>query len=73
MLPDYSQQGVEGKEALKNYWTPIPVLFDGMRFPIEQLYAMENPNIVFVKYTGKIKLKNDARFLRKQLLLYFHF
>lgn len=31
-----------------------------MSFPIDAIYAMEDPNIVFVKYTGNIKLKNNA-------------
>ena len=56
LFPD----GAVGKEALTNYWSPVPGNFDGMQFPIEEIYAMENPSIVFVKYTGKIKLKNDA-------------
>jgi ketosteroid isomerase-like protein len=56
LFPD----GAEGKEALTNYWSPVPDLFDGMKFPIEQLFATENPNIVFVKYTGRIQLKNDS-------------
>lgn len=66
-------EGAEGKEALKNYWAPVPGLFDGMRFPIEQLYAMEDPNIVFVKYTGKIKLKNDAGFYENNYYSTFTF
>ena len=56
LFPD----GAIGKEALTNYWSPVPDNFDGMQFPIEEIYAMEDPSIVFVKYTGKIKLKNDA-------------
>lgn len=52
--------GAEGKAAIKQYWEPTFPLFDGMRFPIEALYAMEDPNIVFVKYKGIIKLKNNA-------------
>ena len=53
-------EGAQGREALTNYWSPVPSNFDGMQFPIEEIYAMEDPSIVFVKYTGKIKLKNDA-------------
>lgn len=33
-----------------------------MTFTIEALHAMEDPNMVFVKYTGKIKLKNNVGF-----------
>ncbi|MDN5202757.1 nuclear transport factor 2 family protein [Fulvivirgaceae bacterium BMA10] len=53
-------EGADGKEEIRNYWTPVFPNFDGMEFPIEELYAMEDPSIVFVKYIGKIKLKNDA-------------
>lgn len=53
-------EGAQGKEALSAYWTPVPTLFDGMEFPIEELYALEDPNKVFVKYTGRIKLKDNA-------------
>lgn len=53
-------EGANGKEAIKAYWKPVFPNFDGMTFPIEELYAMEDPNIVFVKYKGNIKLKNNA-------------
>ena len=49
-----------GHEEIKAYWTPVFPNFDGMEFPIEELYALEDPNITFVKYIGRIKLKNDA-------------
>lgn len=57
---DIFPKGANGKEAIKNYWEPVFPNFDGMTFPIEEIYAMEDPNIVFVKYTGNIKLKNNA-------------
>ena len=53
-------EGATGKEALTNYWSSVPSNFDGMQFPIEEIHAMEDPTMVYVKYTGKIKLKNDA-------------
>ncbi len=53
-------KGAEGKDGIRDYWTPVFPNFDGMEFPIEELYVMEDPNIVFVKYKGDIKLKNDA-------------
>ena len=52
--------GAKGKTAIQNYWVPVFPNFDGMVFQIEALYAMEDPNIVFVKYKGDIKLKNNA-------------
>lgn len=53
-------EGADGKEEIRNYWTPVFPNFNGMKFPIEELYAMEDPTVVFVKYTGRVKLKNDA-------------
>lgn len=53
-------KGANGKEAIKNYWEPVFPNFDGMTFPIDEIYAMEDSSIVFVKYTGNIKLKNNA-------------
>ena len=33
-----------------------------MAFPIEELYAMEEPTMVYVKYHGKIKLKGGGTY-----------
>ncbi len=65
--------GANGKEELTNYWSPVPGNFDGMKFPIEEIYAMEDPSIVFVKYTGKIKLKNGAGWYENQYYSTFKF
>ena len=53
-------EGANGKEAIRNYWAPVFPNFDGMEFPIDEIYAMEDPSIVYVKYKGVIKLKNNA-------------
>jgi phenazine biosynthesis protein len=66
-------EGAAGKEALKAYWSPVPDNFDGMKFPLEELYAMEDPNIVFVKYQGRIKLKNDAGMYQNDYYSIFKF
>jgi len=66
-------EGANGKEEIKNYWTPVFPNFDGMEFDIEELYAMEDPNIVFVKYTGKIKLKNDSGYYENNYYSTFKF
>ena len=55
-------EGAEGKEAIRDYWTPVFPNFDGMAFPIEELYAMEEPTMVYVKYQGKIKLKGGGTY-----------
>ncbi|MCT4588793.1 MAG: nuclear transport factor 2 family protein [Carboxylicivirga sp.] len=52
--------GAEGKDGIRAYWTPVFPNFDGMTFDIQEIYAMEDPNMVFVKYKGDIKLKNNA-------------
>jgi len=53
-------EGVEGREAIEYYWVGPIANFDGMAFPIDQLYAMEDPSMVFVKFTGNITLKDGA-------------
>lgn len=52
--------GANGKEGIQKYWEPVFPNFDGMTFTIQEIYAMEDPSIVFVKYQGDIKLKNNA-------------
>lgn len=69
LFPD----GASGKDGIRNYWTPVFPNFDGMKFQIEEIYAMENPNMVFVKYTGKIKLKNNAGFYENNYYSTFKF
>ena len=66
-------EGAVGKRALSAYWTPVPGNFDGMEFPIEALYALEDPSIIYVKYTGKIKLKNNAGFYQNDYYSTFTF
>lgn len=65
--------GANGKEEIKKYWTPVFPNFDGMTFPIEEIYAMEDPTMVFVKYTGNIKLKNNAGTYRNHYYSTFKF
>ena len=65
--------GAQGKAALKAYWEPVPGLFDGMEFPIEVLLATENPNIIFVKYQGKIKLKDSDQYYQNDYYSTFQF
>lgn len=57
---DLFPKGAEGKNAIEAYWKPVFPNFDGMTFPIEEIYALEDPNMVYVKYTGNIKLKNNT-------------
>ncbi len=52
-------EGAKGKEAIRAYWTPVFPRFDSMKFPIEEIYTMEKPNKVFVKFKGRLVLKNN--------------
>ncbi|WP_170328490.1 nuclear transport factor 2 family protein [Ruegeria arenilitoris] len=51
--------GAEGRAGIEAYWTPTFPNFDGMTFAIHELCAMEG-DAVFVRFSGKIKLKNYA-------------
>ncbi|WP_435625746.1 nuclear transport factor 2 family protein [Flagellimonas sp.] len=66
-------EGASGKHGIRDYWTPVFPNFDGMEFLIEEIYAMEDPSIVFVKYTGKIKLKNNAGYYENYYYSTFKF
>ncbi|NRA28843.1 MAG: nuclear transport factor 2 family protein [Parvularculaceae bacterium] len=65
--------GARGKEALLAYWSPVPDRFDSMRFPIEQLMALEDPNIVFVRYRGELVLPDGAGVYQNQYFSTFRF
>ncbi|NQX92751.1 MAG: nuclear transport factor 2 family protein, partial [Flavobacteriales bacterium] len=65
--------GAKGTQALKDYWKPVPENFEGMEFDIQQLLQTEDPNVVFVKYQGKIKLKNDQGYYHNQYYSTFTF
>ena len=65
--------GADGKEALRAYWEPVPGNFAGMAFPIDEIYAMEDPSIVFVRYRGEIKLKDGAGVYANQYHSTFRF
>jgi len=66
-------EGAKGKEALREYWSPVPGNFEGMQFPIQELLATEDPRIIFVRYQGKIKLKGDAGYYENQYYSTFRF
>ncbi len=66
-------EGADGKDGIRNYWTPVFPNFEGMEFPISEIYAMEDPSMVYVKYRGKIKLKNIAGFYENEYYSTFKF
>lgn len=51
-------KGAIGKEEVRAYWTPVFEQFDGVAMTVEELYAMEDPTIVYVKAKGKVRLKD---------------
>ena len=65
--------GAQGKEELLAYWTPVPDNFDGMQFPIDEVLATEDPSVVFVRYRGEIKLKNDGGVYKNNYYSTFRF
>jgi ketosteroid isomerase-like protein len=65
--------GAKGKDEIRNYWAPVFPNFDGMQFPIEEIYAMEDPTRVYVKYQGKIKLKGGAGYYQNDYYSTFRF
>ncbi|ANQ49461.1 nuclear transport factor 2 family protein [Flammeovirga yaeyamensis] len=66
-------EGTKGKEGVRSYWEPVFSNFEAMEFPIEKLFAMEDPSFVFVKFEGKIKLKNDAGWYNNDYYATFQF
>lgn len=66
-------EGAKGHDELLAYWNPVPENFDGMEFIIDELLGTEDSKTVFVRYTGKIKLKEDAGFYENQYYSTFKF
>lgn len=66
-------EGARGRKGIREYWTPVFPNFDGMQFTIEELFATEDPNIVFVKYKGRIRLKDNAGFYENDYYSTFRF
>ena len=66
-------EGTKGKDGVRAYWAPVFPNFEKMEFPIEDLYAMEDPSVTFVKFEGRIKLKNDAGWYNNDYYATFKF
>lgn len=65
--------GAEGRDGIEAYWTPTFPNFDGMSFPIHELHAMDDGGMVFVRYTGRIKLKGNAGWYENDYYSTFRF
>ncbi len=66
-------EGAEGKQAIRDYWTLVFPNFEHMEFPIEEIHTMDDPTLVFVKYKGKITLKNDEGLYQNDYYATFRF
>ena len=66
-------EGTKGKEGIRDYWKPVFPNFEKLEFPVDEIYAMEDPAIVFVKFKGKIKLLNGAGFYNNDYYSTFKF
>lgn len=66
-------EGAQGREGVYAYWAPTFGNFDGMEFVLTSLHAMQDPSWVFVRYSGKIRLKNDAGWYANDYYATFHF
>ena len=60
------QECVSGATELRDYWEAVPRNFVSVAFPIDEIYAMENPNVVFVRYRGEMALRDGAGVYRNQ-------
>lgn len=49
-----------GREELRDYWQTVPEQFSGITFSIDEIYAMEDPNIVFAHYQGEMTLRDGT-------------
>ena len=66
-------KGAKGKAELRAYWEPVPSRFDGMKFHIEELLATEDPHVIYARYRGKIKLKDNSGFYMNSYYSTFRF
>ncbi|MCT4613735.1 MAG: nuclear transport factor 2 family protein [Marinifilaceae bacterium] len=55
---DILPKGAKGRKEIRDYWTPILKDFEAVKMSVEDIYAMEDPNIVFVKAHGTVKMKS---------------
>lgn len=66
-------EGAKGKEDIRAYWEPVFPNFEKMEFPVEEIYSMNEESMTFVKFRGKIKLKNDAGWYNNDYYATFKF
>lgn len=64
--------GAKGKAEIREYWKPVFPRFEKMEFPIEEIYSMEG-NRVFLKFKGKIKIKDGKGWYNNDYFATFTF
>lgn len=64
---------VKGRAALEAFWTPVPDRFERMQFPIDEIFPMDDPALVLVKFKGIIQLKGNTGFYNNDYLCLFKF
>ncbi len=62
-----------GKKELRAYWESVPDQFASISFPIEEIYAMEDPNVVFVSHRGEMTLRTGSGVYANQYYSTFRF
>ena len=66
-------EGAKGHEEIRAYWEPVFPNFEKMEFPVDEMYAMADASMTFVKFKGKIKLKNNAGWYENDYYATFKF
>ncbi len=69
LFPD----GAKGHSEIRTYWEPVFPNFERMEFPIDEIYAMEDVSKVYIKFKGKIELKNNAGWYENDYYAIFKF
>jgi ketosteroid isomerase-like protein len=66
-------EGTKGHDGIRAYWEPVFPNFEAMEFPVEEIYTMNEASMTFVKFEGRIKLKNDAGWYNNDYFATFKF
>ena len=69
---DILPEGARGKDGVRDYWAPVFDSFKGVKMTIEEIYAMEDPYIVYAKAKGKVIL-NDRPDYNNEYFMIFKF
>ncbi|NOU58295.1 nuclear transport factor 2 family protein [Marinifilum caeruleilacunae] len=67
---DILPEGAIGKEGIRAYWTPVFESFKAVNMSIEEIYAMEDPAIVYVKAQGKVILKDGPDYNNEYFMIF---